>query len=83
MQNNNAPGSGLVTRSEQGLAGGEAASSARCLSSDMRYEAYMALLDHRIRNAYVRTLLIATMHVELTCPCSSTQSIYQLQISLP
>ena len=26
-------------------------------SSDMRYEAYMALLDHRIRNAYVSILL--------------------------
>lgn len=26
-------------------------------SSDMRYEAYMALLDHRIRNAYASTSL--------------------------
>lgn len=25
-------------------------------SSDMRYDAYMSLLDHRIRNAYVRPL---------------------------
>ena len=35
---------------------GNIGAASRKVITDMRYEAYMALIDYRIRNAYVRSL---------------------------
>ncbi len=82
-KNNETTISELGTESQQGLVRGGAASAARDVSSDMRYEAYIALLDHRIRNAYVRTLLKTTIHWKLKLLSSSSPSIFRLRTSLP
>ena len=48
-------------------------------TSDMRYEAYMSLLDHRIRNAYVCDLAPANYPSTNVCACQ----LYSLYLSPP